>query len=78
MDRLLPDPDSPTTPSVSPGWTSKLTPSTAANIPRAVGKPTVQVPHLECRRHEDVPSRAGCQQNADPSSFLLRMTATFP
>src|SRR5665213_4016469 len=26
---LLPDPDSPTTPSVSPGYTSKLTPSTA-------------------------------------------------
>src|SRR5215216_5349480 len=33
---LLPQPDSPTSPSTSPGYTSKLTPSTARNIPSSV------------------------------------------
>ena len=35
---LLPDPDSPTTPSVSPGMIEKLTPSTALTRPSSVGK----------------------------------------
>src|SRR3546814_7844 len=33
---LLPDPDSPTTARVSPGWRSKDTSSTAAAVPKAV------------------------------------------
>ena len=33
---LLPDPDSPTMPSVSPGRRSKLTPSTARTMPASV------------------------------------------
>src|SRR5690606_4346780 len=41
MDRavmLLPQPDSPTTPTVSPGYSWKLTPSTALTTPRSVKK----------------------------------------
>jgi hypothetical protein len=41
MDRavtLLPQPDSPTTASTSPGRTSKLTPSTAWTVPTSVWK----------------------------------------
>src|SRR5260370_19877575 len=39
---LLPLPDSPTTPRVRPGRTSKLTPLTASNEPRRVSKATVR------------------------------------
>src|SRR5690606_906733 len=35
---LLPQPDSPTTPTVSPGYSWKLTPSTALTTPRSVKK----------------------------------------
>ncbi len=35
---LLPDPDSPTMPSVSPGWTLYDTPSTAFTMPSSVLK----------------------------------------
>src|SRR5262245_12147590 len=35
---LLPEPDSPTMPSVSPGWIENETPSTALTIPSSVGK----------------------------------------
>ena len=35
---LLPDPDSPTIPSVSPGWTVNETPSTALTMPSSVLK----------------------------------------
>jgi hypothetical protein len=34
----LPDPDSPTMPSVSPGWRENETPSTALTRPSSVGK----------------------------------------
>ncbi len=37
---LLPEPDSPTTPSVSPGATEKEMPSTALTRPSSVGKCT--------------------------------------
>src|SRR5437762_2053754 len=36
----LPEPDSPTIPSVSPGWTEYDTPSTALTRPSSVGKCT--------------------------------------
>src|SRR2546429_626830 len=39
-DTLLPDPDSPTTPRVSPGMIEKVTPSTAFTTPSSVGKLT--------------------------------------
>ena len=35
---LLPEPDSPTMPSVSPGWTENETPSTALTMPSSVVK----------------------------------------
>ena len=35
---VLPEPDSPTMPSVSPGATEKVTPSTALTTPRRVKK----------------------------------------
>ena len=37
-ETLLPDPDSPTTPSVSPGSSENETPSTAFTNPSSVGK----------------------------------------
>ena len=37
-ETLLPDPDSPTTPSVCPGYTENETPSTALTSPSSVGK----------------------------------------
>src|SRR5215469_12816501 len=40
MVRVFPDPDSPTTPSSSPGERLKPTPSTARTIPAAVGSST--------------------------------------
>ena len=40
---LLPEPDSPTRPSTSPGATSRSTPSTARTAPRARGEGDVQV-----------------------------------
>ena len=45
MDRavtVLPQPDSPTSPRVSPGARSKLTPATALTRPRATSKWTVK------------------------------------
>src|SRR5918911_5260014 len=39
---LLPDPDSPTTPSVSPGEMASETPSTAFTTPSSVGKWTLR------------------------------------
>ena len=38
----LPAPDSPTTPSTSPGAMSNETPSTAVSVPRRVGNPTLR------------------------------------
>src|SRR5205823_878081 len=42
MLTLLPEPDSPTIPSVSPGKTSEVTPSTAWTIPSSVLNSTVR------------------------------------
>src|SRR4051794_35184429 len=36
IDTLLPEPDSPTTPSTSPGWSENDRPSTAVTVPRRV------------------------------------------
>ena len=44
---LLPDPDSPTMPSVWPFSTSKLTPSTALTTPSSVRKYVLEVVYLE-------------------------------
>ena len=52
-DRLvivLPQPDSPTMPNVSPGATEKLTPSTALTTPRRGIEIRAQVLHLQQRR----------------------------
>ncbi len=46
----LPAPDSPTTPSTSPGAMSKETSSTATSVPRRVGKLDAQVADVEQRR----------------------------
>ena len=44
---LLPQPDSPTIPSVSPGSTANETPSTACTTPSSVSKLDPQVCDLE-------------------------------
>src|SRR6185503_1177584 len=57
-DRLvivLPEPDSPTIPRVSPGATEKLTPSTALTTPRRVKKWV---------RRSSTSSRGGCQRSS--------------
>ena len=46
---LLPEPDSPTIPSISPRATSNETPSTALTMPSSVSKWTAQVLDLEQR-----------------------------
>ena len=46
---LLPEPDSPTMPSVSPRSTANETPSTALTTPSSVSKWTVEVLDLEQR-----------------------------
>ena len=45
----LPQPDSPTRPTVSPGIRSRLTPSTARTAPRSGAVPDAQVAHREHR-----------------------------
>ena len=48
-ETLLPEPDSPTTHSTSPGATVRSTDSTALNRPRAVSKATERCVHLQQR-----------------------------
>ena len=58
---LLPEPDSPTMPSTSPGATSNETPSTARTSPSSVRNETLQVAHLEQRRVTPTRTRGSSQ-----------------
>src|ERR1700758_2482203 len=58
----LPDPDSPTMPSTSPGASSALTPLTAWTVPSLVGKSTVRLPIVRT-----------CSGISGPNARLLRV-----
>src|SRR5487761_364071 len=70
VDTLLPDPDSPTMPSVWPASTVKLTPRTARSTPSCVAK-------LTCRSSTSssaisgLPARSG-PDNGEPSSSVAQ------
>ena len=50
---LLPQPDSPTRPTVRPRGTLKLMPSTARNRPRSVAEVGLEAANLEERFHQN-------------------------
>ena len=67
---LLPEPDSPTSPSTSPGCTSRSMPSTAVSVPRARGEAASCRPRTSsgCRRDH----RRGRSRSARPSPSRLK------
>ncbi len=65
---LLPQPDSPTMPSVRPAATEKLTPSTAANSPPSSSRKLVRkAAHFEQRGHRALPPRRAWKRSISAS-----------
>ena len=62
----LPQPDSPATPTVSPSWTSRLTPRTAGTSPWRRLVRDVQVADGQHRRRRRGPNRLGHRLSAPP------------
>src|SRR5690625_717907 len=78
---LLPQPDSPTTPNVSPGANWKLTPSTARNTPRSVKKCVCKLRTSSTGSGDAAPSDGSSAAPVSPvysSRVIGFVTALFP
>ena len=72
----LPAPDSPTTPSTSPGAMEKLMSSTAISVPRRVGNSNLEV--LDLENHRSFGLSASRSQSPSRLTDSTRITSAAP